>query len=380
MASQKRRALPTPRVFPLHARFTPDGPDPTETSRFSEFWLAARERLQATERLALKQARARAARLRSAGRKAAPLLGRMLRDEISPADGAAELRRVIPDPELARAVFDAWAAVAGRPPEELRAQQRTMAAERARHRRVVRWLRAAERINADLAMLADAAAAGEAEAVQALVEAATSAAGLVEITEGKQAERCREVAAGLGAWPIRARDEAGWEKGALIRLAQLGLGRGLKRLGARFRPATGTALNWPARRWAMAAVRTLEQSQFRQRFLADVVRRLGSKRALAEFLAEAGWRLEPGPDWARGLERLAPFSAESLPEWKAAVRALVKEQVPDLHTHPDWGNPRLAAQQSGRATPGGIRGAILDGIVSALKTLAPAGALPKSAS
>jgi hypothetical protein len=374
MANKKRRALPTPRVFPLHAHFTPDGPDPAETSRFSEFWLAAQERLRAAERLALKRSQAQA------GRKAAPILGRMLRDEISLADGAAELRRVIPDPELARAVFDDWAAVAGRPPEELRAQRRALAQERARHRRVVRWHRAKERIDAELGVLAEAAAAGEAEAVRALVEAATSAAGLVEITEGKQSERCREVAAGLGLWPMLARDEEGWEKGAVERWSQLGLGRGLARFEARFRPATGTALNRPARRWAMAAVRTLEESQFRQRFLADVVRRLGSKRAFAEFLAEAGWRLEPGPDWAKGLDRLAPFSAESLPEWKAAVRALVTEQVPDLHTHPDWGNARNAAESSGRPTPGGIRGAILDGIVSALKTVAPDKALPKSGS
>jgi hypothetical protein len=174
-----------------------------------------------------------------------------------------------------------------------------------------------------------------------------------------------------------ASDEAGWEKSAQERIAKLELGADLQWFKVRFRKARGTDANLPARLWARAAVRTIEETHFRFQCLRELLRQFGSTTALNDYCFKAGWNPGRDPQWLKDVVRLPPFSDKSLVGWKPLIRKMIREQLPGFHTRPEWVNQRNTAEASGRNTHGEVQNAILDDIMSALQRLAPCSEVPK---
>jgi hypothetical protein len=228
-------------------------------------------------------------------------------------------------------------------------------------------------------MLHAAAQTGDASAAKLLLASASEATHLLQLLENYKSEIMGNIAAQEGLWPVLASAEAGWEKEALQRIARLKLGADSVKHKVRFHDPRGTDLNLPARRWAKAAVRTLEHTRIRLLGFGQLLRDFGSAEVMADFCLKNGWTRANQPEWADDVAKLPMFTCESLPAWKLVIRKMIREQMPDFHNHPDWQAQRNSAKVSGRETRGEIQNAILDDIASALKRIAPPKEMPKSA-
>jgi hypothetical protein len=151
----------------------------------------------------------------------------------------------------------------------------------------------------------------------------------------------------------------------------LELGADTTEFKVNFRRARGTDANLPARRWAKAAVRTIEATRLRLFWFSYALRRFASHEVFADFCVEAGWEFGKRPDWVPEVAEVSAFSKKTLPGWKTAIRKMIREQMPNFHTRPEWTTQRNTAAANGRNTPGELQNAILDDIVSALASLAP---------
>jgi hypothetical protein len=414
MKPRRQKSAPAPpplRRVNLYARFTPEGPEAGDREAFLQFALAAEQRTLVIAGQQAAEAMARLAKLRAAYQAAAPVLRRLFRAEITVEAAAGQLKRLLPDPALAREVWATWkqaaSATAPAPGQELRSRLPTPGEDEARSQpcgkqslltspptskqspsptflqalplaeataqaeRSRQQLRAMESMARGLSALALAADTGDAGATKALIELVTEAVGLVETLVVRHPDVVRSLARDRTRWPVLASEETGWEREAARRVAALELGAGLQWLKVRFRQARGTDANLPARVWAKAAVRTLEAARQQHLLFGALRDRFGSLKALATFCAEAGWAVGKSPPWVALAAGLAPFSTVSLPEWKPVIRALIREQMPEFHTRPEWSNQRNTASHNGRNTVGEIQNAILDDISSALSRLAP---------
>jgi hypothetical protein len=141
---------------------------------------------------------------------------------------------------------------------------------------------------------------------------------------------------------------------------------------ARFRQPRGAEINLPARTWAKAAVRTIEETRFRFLAFGSLMKGFGSAEALTDYCMETGWDFGQSADWVNDVTKLGIFSVESLPAWKRAIRKIIRQQMPDFHTRSEWATQRASAIARGRDTRGEVQNAILDDICSALERLAPA--------
>jgi len=168
-----------------------------------------------------------------------------------------------------------------------------------------------------------------------------------------------------------AKDKPGWEKDAAEHVAKLGLGEGLRVFRSPLRKVRGSDVNLPARRWAKAAVTTIDETRWRIHFIVYLLKELGGSEAWADFSIRNGWDLLNQPEWVASAIKLEPFSMKSVQDWKLVVRQIIREQVPNFHDLPEWTTQRHSAEASGRDTIGEIQNAILDDIVSALQRLAP---------
>jgi hypothetical protein len=378
MRTRKMKLVPATRVFNFHARFTPDGPDAIESTAFSGFWFAAMDRIHKLQGKQLAQRKAQVARFLAARRKADPILIKVLRNEIPVELAAQKVKRLVPDKEMLRKLFDVWNKAAKATPEQVAEEKKDIERRKREIAHSERLHKARKAIVSGLTTLAEATEAGDTEAAKNLAEATIQASVLLGIAEKRHPELLKPVAHNEMMWPVLASEEAGWEKDALRHIADLKLGADRMGINVRFRKARGTDANLPARLWAKAAVRTIEETQFRILSFGQVLREFGSQGALADFCLETNWRIGEQPEWVHDASGLKIFSRESLPSWKLAVRKLIREQIPDFHTRPEWTTQRNTAAASGRATPGEIQNAILDDITSALVRLVPDSIMPKS--
>ncbi len=131
-----------------------------------------------------------------------------------------------------------------------------------------------------------------------------------------------------------ASDKPGWEKDALKHVTDLGLGADMQAYGVWFRQARGTDVNLPAWPGAKAAVRTIEATRLRLLSFGAVLKEFGSPQALADFCMDSGWEIGEQVKWVAEVVKLPAFAEESLPVWRSAIRKMIREQLPDFHTHP----------------------------------------------
>ena len=381
MKARKKESALTPqqtRTFNFHARFTPDGPDAIESTAFMHFWLAAVDRIHQLQGKQLAQRKKQVARFLAARRIADPILIKALRNEIPMEFAAQKVKRLVPDKEMLRKLFDVWDKATRATPEQAAKDKEDIERREQEIAHSERLHKARKAIVGGLTTLAEATGAGDAEAAKILAEATIQASVLLGITERRHPELLKPVARKEMMWPVLASEEAGWEKEAVRHITELKLGADRLGINVRFRKARGTDANLPARLWAKAAVRTIEETQFRILSFGQVLRDFGSHQALADFCMETNWRIGEQPDWVSEVAKLKAFSKESLPEWKRVIRKIIREQMRDFHTRAEWATQRNSAIERGRDTPGEIQNAILDDICSALERIAPAKEMPKS--
>lgn len=131
------------------------------------------------------------------------------------------------------------------------------------------------------------------------------------------------------------------------------------------------------RAWAKAAVRCIQKNQSIPVLIAVLTPYLVemSRRKQNEPLP----RLKPSsyPDWVKDAERLPPLRKDSLRQWGAAIRKMLRAEVPNLHERKEW--RRLAENVRRPITfmpgcrtqrPGTIQNRILDRIIDAFETMA----------
>ena len=224
---------------------------------------------------------------------------------------------------------------------------------------------------AALTDLMELALTGNADAAASLVALARDGAVFLDGVEKVQPEVMARIARGQGVWPVLAWAEAGWEEKTLKRITDLRLGEHLRMFKGRFRQAKGDDANLPPRLWAKAAVRVIEDCRWRHVVFWGLMEKAGSAKDFHGLCDELGWHFGPSPKWADEAMKLPPFSTQSLPEWKAVIRQMIRQELPDFQEHKDWANQRHRGKASGQDSLGEIRNAILDDIVSALRSIVP---------
>jgi hypothetical protein len=365
-------------IFKIQASFSPDDPNGLTDDAFYQFWFAALERIQQFKEKELAQRKTRLNKFNMAHRKTLPVFRKMLRNKLSPEVAAQKVKLLVPDEGLLREIFDVWQKSCKTTPEQVAKSKEDIARREVELAKSGRLLKARESFQQILEMLAKEVEEDSAEGAEALADIAFQATCFLQIGEKKKPELFRHAARATQFWSVIANNETDWQKEALQRVGALELGEGLPEFRVRFRKARGTDANLPARLWAKAAVRTIEETQLRILSFGSIIRDFGSHQALADFCMETGWQIGEQPEWVHEVSRLKKFSRESLPSWKLAVRKLIREQMPDFQMRPEWSNQRNTAAASGRETPGEIKNAILDDITSALERLVPDSDLPKS--
>ena len=375
---QKRRSQQWRTLNP-HAAFAPGGEADGDTKSFFDFWFEANDCTTALKQKDLRQRKARLNRLLAAKRKAEPILTKLLRDEMPVAESVQKLKLLVPDQGILRELFDSWSNAIKETPEQMAERRRDIERRGKEIAHTERLLKAANAITDGLTTLVEAAEAGDLDAWKRIVEAATQATVLVAIAEKKHPQLMKAIARTKDMWPLLASGESGWEQEAARQVKELGLGDEAQAFKVRLRKARGADTHLPARQWAKAAVRTIEETQFRAATISLFTREFGSRASFLTFMRKARWELGELPKWASEAMKLKPFCVTSLPEWKQVARQLIREQIPDFHTRPEWETQRASAAARGRDTPGEIQNAILDDIGSALARIAPSKDVPKSA-
>lgn len=212
-----------------------------------------------------------------------------------------------------------------------------------------------------------AASAGNTAAAQILVNWAVGACLMVAALVGRRPQIMREIARKQNLWPVVGSTKPRWETEVLEQLTGLGLGEDIQQIDLRFRKTTGVDVNFASRQWAKAAVECVNATRILQRRLAS------RQKRDRDSLRQGCWRCAEAPPWALKAKDLPDFSRdkEVLRQWAEVIRELIREQIPDFQLRPEWKNRVRSCEARGRGSKGEVQNAILDNIVSALRTVAP---------
>ena len=217
-----------------------------------------------------------------------------------------------------------------------------------------------------LEKLSDDAFAGNQSAAKLLVELATHLSWRISALEKEQPEIVSEIARKINVWPVVANTQHGSNEEMLARLDELGLGKDIPpQIEPRFRKARGCDENHPARRWAKAAMRCVNTTRFWQRQLVS------RKDSVDKKLEQGTWKRGIEPAWVSEVKNLPDYSNQSRPKWADAIRMMIREELPEFHLRTEWANQRNSCKARNRGSKGEIQNAILDDIISALKTITP---------
>ena len=310
--------------------------------------------------------------LAGAVEKLRPYIHAVLTDGIDAAKKMPDPIKLVPGQELRTRALEWIIESLGTPQkdrdrrrEELQKQSAELAAESAHLERetVIR--------EALTALVESSIDEGDASASKALVETATFATMLLTFAVTSRQDLFKPLAAMRSLWPVMGTDKASWEIRAKETLNDLGLGSGLIMTESQLRELRGSDEGRPARQWARQAIRTIDETRWNVTFFNYIMDKLGGVDAWVDYSIDRGWEMAKEPEWTMPAANLPPLSRNSLEHWKPVVRDLIREQVPDFHLKPEWSTQRSTCEANGRGTPGQIQNAILDDIVSAVKSLAP---------
>lgn len=294
-----------------------------------------------------------------------PKISKVLRDcfagKIETDDAGRKIRKICPDRQIAREIFDFLTS----PPRALGSSQQGSTEKEADIEESEAILRSWTLASKHVELLANRAQAGYRDAIKDLVEIGHQAVQSLIVVKLTHPQLVRNVSKSKGLWPLLVSSNSSWQKDAARQLEGLELGKDAEIFHVRFASPRGPDENYPARQWAKAAVRTIEETRWR-------FATYGQYRDEFQELAFRGKaNLAEIPDWAGDACRLPFLSKETVPVWGNAIRAMIRQQSPGFHLSPEWENQRKTAAYRSRDTAGEIRNAVLDDIVSALKRVAP---------
>lgn len=274
-AIKEEPSNPAPHLIKLHAAFQPDSVPPGDLDPLMNLWIEVQDRMNrvSTRELARKKREWR--NLEQAFDKLSPLFNSVLRGDRDASSAADDARELVPQEDLRRKVFDWYSELITRKQEETEESKKENDSARQELAAREKLLKSSGTVLNSLEQLCDAVEAGEPGAEDALLEAAVTATTLLSISVRKHPERFKAVAAMNQMWPVLAKEEPGWEKAALEQVAGLDLGKGLSALKTRLRQVRGSDVNLPARRWAKAAVRTIDETRWRGPFVLHIIEKLG---------------------------------------------------------------------------------------------------------
>ncbi len=361
--------VPATRCVALHGEFKPDGNPRENLQPLMDLWIELQSHLNRVKGRELRQQAREQQELEEAINKLSPLVASGLRGERDAALIADDIVRLVPDETLRSKVLEWYTDQGSQMPETQSLEEQE--AEKKELDGRYKALKCSSAILDAFTQLSDAMERGDPAAAKELLQAATTAAGFLTIATKRHPQQFKELAAMTKTWPVLASDEPGWEKAAVSQVNRLELGKGLAFFETRLRPLRGSDVALPARRWAKAAVQTIDETRWRVRFFVHLVDELGGSSDWADFAVRHNWDVTKRPDWTKVALALKPLSAETFDSWKVVVREIIREQVADFHLLPEWTTQRMTAEANGRDTPGEIQNAILDDIVSTLKRLVP---------
>ncbi|MFZ1220597.1 MAG: hypothetical protein WAO00_14985 [Chthoniobacterales bacterium] len=348
------------RMLRLAGEFKPPGTKPSgQVSSLAEFatlFCEARDLRLKHDRRELRERKRIFAVFPNVGR----VLHKYLSGDIPPEETARRIRKLCPDDKVARAALDFFSAP---PPEPSSKEQ--LAKKKGDIERSGRILKSWSEGSRHIGILAGYAHAGDADAIEDLVGIGHHAVQSLMIAKLTHPEAVRAISRSKALWPLLVSSRSPWEKSAAQQLEGLELGRDMEPFYVRFERPRGADENYPARQWARAAVRTLEETRWRH---LTYWQYSGEFQELV-FAGKAG--LAKIPRWAGESCGLKLLSKETAPAWAKVMRDMIREQLPDFHTRPEWKNQRSTAAHSVRNTVGEVQNAILDDITSALKRVAP---------
>jgi hypothetical protein len=365
----------TRRLVSLCAPFCPSGESHSictkDFATFHDFCLQAQNHLQKERGKELARKEEKLRELQKADRLVGPLIWDALANRASVEETASAVRKLNLRQETKEELFKVFKNAISAKPKDVAKSEEYIGRMEIKLACRDKLIKAIDGINKGLFDLSEAVRAGDAYAAQGLAETAIYASRLLGSFEAIKPKLIRKVAKWKLVWPVLATGDNGWEKKAVRRIAELSVGNALDPLKARFRAARGCDENLPARRWAKAAVRTIEETRVRFLRVGFIMRDLGSSGALADFCMKNGWGMCLTPKWTRNVGTLGEFTKASEGKWASVIREMVREQIPDFHSRPEWQNQRNAAKASGRDTKGLIQNRILDDICDALESIAP---------
>lgn len=362
---------PASRLINLHGLFRPHEGSKKDLQPLMDLCIEAQEHIQRKKRRELARRKKEMRKLQRAVQQITPVLLSVFRGEMETSVATEQVFQLIPDPEMRLKAFERISESIQQEEDESNLPDKESASNDPSQSTSDKILKSSNAILDAISYLSDAVEANEPGAAEALAEAATNATTILTIAVSSHPERFKEAAAKQNLWPVLAKEEPGWEKFALNLVAKLQLGRDLSIFRSPLNKLRGSDVNLPARRWAKAAVRTIDETRWKSPFVMNLINKLGGNDAWLDFSYERNWDLADSPSWHFATMRLKPFSHETFDEWKTVVRQIIREQVPDFHLLPEWSTQRMTAEASGRNTPGEVQNAILDDIVSALKRFVP---------
>jgi ribosomal protein L31E len=221
----------------------------------------------------------------------------------------------------------------------------------------------------DLEKMSELAFAGKQTSASILVKIATNLSFQIAALNRQQPQVMREIARKTNVWPIVGCTKTVCEMDVQTQLEELELGKDIRHIDISFRKAGGCDANYPARRWAKAAVNCINTTRFFQR-------RLASEKSSADIKLGRGiWKRGVEPTWVSVAKDLPDFSNQSRPKWAEVIRKMIREELPKFHLRPEWEMQRNTCKANARSAKGPtdaeIQCAILDDIISALKTITP---------
>jgi hypothetical protein len=182
-----------------------------------------------------------------------------------------------------------------------------------------------------LEKLSDDAFAGNQSAAKFLVELTTHLSFRICALEKKQPEIMSEIARKINVWPVATNTQPGSNEEMLARLNGLFLGKDIPpQIEPSFRKARGCDENYPARRWAKAAVRCVNTTRFMQSQLVS------RKDSVDKNLEQGTWKRGVEPAWVSKAKDLPDFlqTPNVRKQWADVIREMIRQELPDFHTRP----------------------------------------------
>lgn len=210
---------------------------------------------------------------------------------------------------------------------------------------------------------------GDRSAAEAVLTAAHDMTVLLQIMYSTKPDLFREKVQFMRCLPVLADLEPGWVKSASKHMQSLRLGEMLS--PSHLKPSAYKTERNICRAWARRAIEVLEQNRFGPAYW----------QSIPPYL-EAGKRpdlkLKIPPEWVTKVWALPLLSSQTVKQWCALSREMIREQMPDFHGRDEFKTEmaRIKARtrhrddvKAGRTLTGTLQNALLDKIADAMRSI-----------